>query len=433
MLALTDLRTDPGGFAAAVARPSPAGDRPLEAVRAIVGDVRARGDVALCELTERFDGVALTPGQLRVTADELAGAWEATDPALRLALERAAARVRAYHESPDCPRVFEADGITVNEIDVPVARAGVYVPGGRAAYPSTLLMTAVPAQVAGVAEVVLATPAGPDGSIPQVSAAAAYMLGLTEVYRVGGAQAIAALAYGTATIRPVDVVCGPGNVYVALAKAEVSRDVGVESLAGPSECVVVADAGAPVRPLALDLVAQAEHGPGGFTLLVTWSDDLAAAVQAELELVVAAAPRGGLIAESLRAGGRLVLCEGPEQALEVANAAAAEHLQLMVADPGALLAGVRNAGAVFCGYWTPVTLGDYVAGPSHVLPTGGTARFASALRVADFRKSIHVVTCPGPAALADLGATAAALADAEGLPAHAEAVRARLGDPGGGA
>lgn len=426
LLELFDLRRDPGQIDAAVARPTRSLAEELAAVRAIIADVRERGDAALLDLTARFDGADLaSAGSIAADPGELAAAWKALDPALQEALETAARRVRAYHEVYAEGHRYEDDGIVVSERAIPVARAGVYVPGGRADYPSTVLMTVIPAQTAGVGAIALCVPPRRDGSLPPTVAAAAHLLGVAEVYKVGGAQAIAALAYGTATVPRVDVVVGPGNAYVALAKAEVARDVGVESLAGPSECVVVADAGAPVRAVAADLITQAEHGPGGFTMLVTWSDDLAAAVLHAVGEMVAASPRAHEIRSTLSDGGRLVLCRDSAHAVEVANAAAAEHLQLMVADPAALVPHITDAGAVFCGYDTPVVLGDYVAGPSHVLPTGGTARFASALRPADFVKSVHVVTA-SRLGLERMGPVAATIARAEGLGAHALSVDVRL-------
>ncbi|MFN8105040.1 MAG: histidinol dehydrogenase [Acidimicrobiia bacterium] len=426
LLAVHDLRAEPGLLADAVARPAAGTGTELETVRGIIADVRARGDAALVELTRRFDGADVSaPGALRAHPDELVEAWKGLDPVLCDSLETAVRRVRAYHDTPAAAHRYEDEGIAVSERAVPVERAGIYVPGGRADYPSTVLMTVIPAQAAGVRSIAVCVPPRRDGTLPPTVAAAAHLLGVPEVYKVGGAQAIAALAYGTATIAAVDVVVGPGNAYVALAKSEVARDVGVESLAGPSECVVVADAGAPVAAVAADLMAQAEHGPGGFTMLVTWSDDLAAAVVDALAAMVEASPRAEQILSTFGDGGRLVLCRDAAHAIEVANAAAAEHLQLMVADPSALVPLVRSAGAVFCGYDTPVALGDYLAGPSHVLPTAGTARFASALRPADFVKSVHVVTASHDG-LGRLGPVAATLARAEGLEAHALSIDVRL-------
>jgi histidinol dehydrogenase len=428
-LPVVDLRAEPTLVGEALRRPNAGVPGVSEAVRAIVADVRTRGDAALYELTKRFDGAQLAPPGpgLRAERVELAAAWEGIDVELQAALAEAAGRIRRYHKKVAATDVhtFAEAGVDVIDVDIPVGRAGLYVPGGRAVYPSTVLMTVIPAQAAGVAEIAVCVPPDSDGRLPAATAAAAHHLGVDEVYKVGGAQAIAALAYGTETIRPVDVVAGPGNAYVAAAKAEVARDVKVDSLAGPSECVVVADGTAPPRVVAVDLAAQAEHGPGGFTLLVTWSEELIGVVQNELAAVVAASPRQDDIRSTFADGARILLVAGPAQAAEVVNAAAPEHVQLMVADTETLLPRIRCAGAVFCGYNTPVTLGDYVAGPSHVLPTGGAARFASALRPADFRRSMHIVTASAEG-LAALGPTAVTLADAEGLAAHADAVRIRL-------
>jgi histidinol dehydrogenase len=299
------------------------------------------------------------------------------------------------------------------------------VPGGRARYPSTVLMTVVPARAAGVDEVVLCTPPGPDGQVPAETLAAAAIAGADEVYRIGGAQAIGALAHGTESIRPVDVIVGPGNVYVSQAKRQVTGLVGVPAaFAGPSEVVVVGDDTVPAELCATDIVVQAEHGPGGLAWLITWSDAVADAVEAAIAAIVAGAQRRADIEATLADGGYTVLVDGPEAAMAVANAIAPEHLQLMTADPSALVPLVRNAGAVFCGPWSPAALGDYAAGPSHVLPTFGSARYAGALSVLDFLKQIHVVTAD-EAGLARLGPVVETLAAAEGLPGHAAAIAAR--------
>jgi histidinol dehydrogenase len=287
-------------------------------------------------------------------------------------------------------------------------------------------MTAVPARVAGVPEVVLCVPPRRDGTVPVEVLAAASLAGVDEVYRVGGAQAVAAMAYGTASIRPVDVIVGPGNVYVALAKRAVAGVVGIPSaFAGPSEVVVVADATTPAELAAVDLVVQAEHGPDGLAWLVTWSEEAADAVTAAVEEIVRSSPRRADVAATLAEGGYAALCDGPEQAMAVANLVAPEHLELMNADPAALLPSVRHAGAVFCGPWSPASVGDYLAGPSHVLPTHGSARFAGALRVDDFRKHVHVVTVEREG-LAAVAPYVTALAEAEGLPAHADSIRRRF-------
>jgi len=394
---------------------------PLDAVHEIIAAVRAGGDGAVRELTERFDGARID--DLRVPADEIAAASAHVDPTLRDALVHAAGRIREYHEGQAAvPEAVGIDrqGVSVTERVVPVDRVGLYVPGGRAAYPSTVLMTAIPARVAGVADLALCVPPARDGSVPAVTLAAAGIAGVDEVYRVGGAQAIAALAYGTETIGPVDVVVGPGNVYVSLAKHVLAAAgvVGIESIAGPSELVVVADGTAPPDFVAADLAAQAEHGPGGTAVLVTWDVALADAVDAALVALVDAATRREEIRSTLASGGRTVLVRDADHALGVVNQLAPEHLELVVRDAEALVPAVRNAGAVFVGAWAPTALGDYVAGANHVLPTGRAARFASALRVDDFRKHMHVVRAD-PEGVAVLGEVGAVIARAEGLGMHA--------------
>jgi len=399
-------------------------DGALESVRAILADVRARGDAAVRDLTERFDGCRLD--DLRVPADELQAALDSASPELRAALEVAADRIREYHATQlTAPEpMLERDGVTLRDMTIPVARAGLYVPGGRAAYPSTVLMTAIPAQLAGVAERVLCVPPAADGTVPASTLAAAALAGVTEVYRIGGAQAIAALAYGTETIRPVDVIVGPGNRYVALAKREVAGTVGIDSFAGPSEVVVVADGSVPATFAAADLLAQAEHGPGGSAVLITWDPDVADATEAALDALLADAPRQAEITSTLSTGGRIVLVDDALAALDAVNVIAPEHLELLTADPESLVPLVRNAGAVFLGPWAPAALGDYLAGVNHVLPTARTARFASALRVDTFRKHVHVVDAT-EAGLSALAPHLRALAAAEGLDAHARSVDVR--------
>lgn len=426
MLTRIDLRGFTGDVADRLPRPAAPADGPVDAVREILAEVRERGDVALIEFTRRFDGVQLDG--VRVDPATLAEALERIPADVRAALEAAAASIAAYHEAQmPTDVVFERPGVSISGLHRPVERAGCYVPGGRAVYPSTVLMTAVPARVAGVAEVVLAVPPGPDGRVPDVTLAAAAIAGVDEVIPVGGAQAIGALAYGTESIRPVDVIVGPGNVYVALAKQEVAGVVGVpSSFAGPSEVVVVADGSAPADYAAVDVILQAEHGPDGLAWLVTWDEGVADAVTDAITRLVADAPRKDDISSTLSSSGYAVVCDSAEQALAVSNHIAPEHLELQTADPAGLLPLVRHAGAVFCGPWAPASLGDYVAGPSHVLPTNGTARFASALTVHDFMKDVHVVTVDeqGFASMAD---HVEALAGAEGLDAHAASIRIRRG------
>ena len=425
MLTRLDLRGERGPVASRLPRPEPASAGLRETVRSIVAAVREGGDDALRELTERFDGVR--PDSLTVAAVEIAEAAARTPAEVRDALAAAVDNVAAYHRHQLLDDVLhERDGLAVRERHLPVRRAGCYVPGGRAAYPSTLIMTAVPARVAGVEEIAVCVPPGPDGRVADVTLAAAAAAGVTEVHPVGGAQAVAALAYGTESIPPVDVIAGPGSAYVALAQREVAGVVGVPAaFAGPSEVVVVADATVDATFAAADVILQAEHGPDGLAWLVTWDAAVADAVEAEVGRLAARADRRAEIEATLRHSGYSVLCSGAEQALEVVNEIAPEHLELIVADPEALVPLVRNAGAVFCGPWAPASLGDYAAGPNHVLPTDGTARFAGALGVRDFLKSMHIVSTDR-SGLQRLAPHVIALAEAEGLTAHAESVRLRL-------
>ena len=424
MLQRLDLRGVTGDLRRLLPRPEAAKDPPVAAVQAILADVKDRGDAAVRDLTRKFDGVELD--ELRVAQGELGRALADIPPLLREALEAARDAILAFHrEQLHDEGRHERDGVVVRELRRPVDRAGLYVPGGRARYPSTVLMTAVPARVAGVAELVLCVPPDADGTVADVVLAAAALAGVDEVYRIGGAQAVGAMAYGTDSIRPVDVIVGPGNIYVSLAKREVAGHVGVpSSFAGPSEVVVVADDTTPPDLAAIDLIVQAEHGPDGLAWLVTWSTDAADRIVAEVARLVAASPRREEIEATLSDGGYAVVVDGPAQAMEVANGIAPEHLELMCADPEALVPLVRHAGAVFTGAYAPASVGDYIAGPSHVLPTYGSARFAGALRVDDFLKQVHVVSVD-EAALARLAPHVAALAEAEGLAAHAESVRMR--------
>jgi histidinol dehydrogenase len=423
-----DLRGSAGDVTDGLPRPDPGGEGPVAAVKAIVADVRVRGDAAVREYTERFDGVALA--DLRVDPGEVAAALHAAPAELVAALRAAAADVRAFHESQVPPEhTFRNGGITVEGRTVPVDRAGCYVPGGRGAYPSSVLMTAIPARVAGVPEVVLCVP--PDrttGRVATSTLAAAAVAGVDEVYAIGGAQAIAAMAYGTASLSAVDVIVGPGNAYVALAKREVAGQVGVPmAFAGPSEVVVVADPTAPVDYVAIDLMVQAEHGPDGLAWLVTWEEDVADAVDAALERLVAAAPRRTDIAATFATGGFCALVDGVDDAIAVVDHVAPEHLEVMTEDPASIAERVRHAGAIFCGPLAPASIGDYTAGPSHVLPTFGSARYGSALTVGDFTKQVHVVTVD-PEGFRRAAPVVAAIATAEGLAAHAESVRLRQRD-----
>lgn len=426
MLSRLDLRGADGEWRTQLPRPKIVAEPPVAEVQAIIAGVRAGGDTAVREYTERFDGVAIE--ELRVPPGELDAALATTPPLLREALEAARANVLAYHRAQLHPEVrHERNGIVVRELRRPVDRAGVYVPRAKAPLISTVLMTAIPARVAGVPEVVLCSAPGPDGNVAPGILAAAALAGVDEVYRIGGAHAIAAMAYGTESVRSVDVIVGPGNVYVAQAKREVAASgvVGVpSSFPGPSEVVVVADDTTPTEYAAIDLVVQAEHGPDGLSWLITWSEAVADRVTERVSELTAASPRREEIESTLREGGYAVVVDSPEQAMEVANLIAPEHLQLMTADPEALLPMVRHAGAVFTGVYAPASVGDYLAGPSHVLPTFGSARFSSALTVGDFVKQVHVVSLDGPS-LGRVAPHIAALAEAEGLAAHAESVRVR--------
>ncbi len=426
MLRRIDLRGFTGDLSEALPRPETPTGGPVDVVREILAAVAKRGDAAVREYTSRFDGVELD--SLVVADAELAAAIERIQPDVRDALDLAAERIAAYHQAQMPADVtVEQPGVSIRGMHRAVERAACYVPGGRAVYPSTVLMTAVPARVAGVEQIVVCVPPGPDGKVPDIVLAAAKIAGAHEVVSVGGAQAIGAVAHGTESIRPVDVIVGPGNIYVALAKQEVAGTVGVpSSFAGPSEVVVVADGTDPADFAAVDVILQAEHGPDGLAWFVTWNDAFADQVTASIERLVADAPRRAEIESTLGTSGMVVVTDSPEQAMAVSNFIAPEHLEIQTADNEALVAMVRNAGAVFCGRYAPASLGDYVAGPSHVLPTNGTARFASALTVHDFMKDVHIVFVE-QAGLEAMGDAVEALAGAEGLDAHAASIRLRRG------
>jgi histidinol dehydrogenase len=400
-------------------------------VEEIVATVRDKGDAALLDFTERFDRVSLSARELAVTTGEIEAAESAVGVTTMSALRYAAERIERFHRegAPRSWRMTDALGSRLGQEVRPLARVAVYVPGGRAAYPSTVLMTVIPARVAGVKEIVLVSPPSADKSLNPAVLAAARVAGVTEAYRIGGAQAVAALAYGTETIRRVDKIVGPGNIYVALAKSEVFGDVGIDMIAGPSEVMVVADASADPEWVAADLLAQAEHDPMARAVLLTPSRALVDAVAAATERQLAGLPRREIAGAALRSHGALVLTRSLEEAVEVANLVAPEHLELQVADPDALLAKVRNAGAVFLGRYTPEVVGDYVAGPNHVLPTGGTARFASALGTEDFVKRLSVIQY-APAGLRDAGPHVAELARVEGLDGHGAAAAMRIESEG---
>jgi histidinol dehydrogenase len=364
------------------------------AVDEILAAVRARGDAAVVDYTARFDRFAVaSPAVLAITTDELAAAERAQAPQTRAALAYAAERIERYHAAALSKswRMTDEHGSVLGQEVRPLDRVGIYIPGGRAAYPSTVLMTAIPARVAGVREIVLVTPPGPDGAVDATVLAAARVAGVTEGWRIGGAQAVAALAYGTATIHRVDKIVGPGNIYVALAKQRVFGEVGIDMVAGPSEVVVIADHAANPTWIAADLLAQAEHDPMARAVLITNDDAVAGRVAFALEQQLAALPRREIAAQSLRDNGAVILVKNLDDAVDLANRLAPEHLELLVRVPAALLPRVRHAGAVFMGGHTPEVVGDYVAGPNHVLPTGGTARFSSPLSTEDFVKRSSVI------------------------------------------
>jgi histidinol dehydrogenase len=399
--------------------------REEQTVAGILEQVRSGGDAALLELSERFDGVR--PDPLRIPEERLAEAWERTPAALQEALDLAHQRILTFHRA-QLPADLRLDGPHGEQLGRrwrAVERAGLYVPGGRAAYPSTVLMNAVPASVAGVERLVMVTPPGPDGEPSPIVLAAAHRAGVREVYRVGGAQAIAALAWGTESIPRVDVISGPGNLWVTLAKKAVYGRVGIDSLAGPSEVLVIADHTARPEQVAADLMAQAEHDPLAAAILITTSAQLAAAVPAAIEAQLVDHPRAAITREALNEWGLIVVAADLEQAACLSDTFAPEHLELLVEDPEALAERIRNAGAIFLGPWSPEAVGDYLAGPNHTLPTSGTARFAGALSVETFLRHTSLIRFNREA----LEATAAAvitLAESEGLHSHAESVRRRL-------
>nr|WP_294529320.1 histidinol dehydrogenase [uncultured Rhodopila sp.] len=398
------------------------------AVAAILAAVRARGDAAVIEYTARFDRLTLTPDTLRIGADEIDAAAGSISAELAAALDLAAARIEAFHRAqlPQDLRMTDAAGVTMGMRWGALDAVGLYVPGGKAAYPSSVLMNAIPAVVAGVGRIAMCVPT-PDGVLNPLVLAAARRAGVTEIYRIGGAQAVAALAYGTASIPAVDRIVGPGNAYVAEAKRQVFGRVGIDNIAGPSEVVVLADANNDPRRIAVDLLAQAEHDEAAQSILITdsaaFADAVAAAVLAELPSL----PRSAIAGASWEANGAVIVVDDWAQAVALVDRLAPEHLELMLPDPEALFARVRHAGAVFLGGFCPEAVGDYVAGPNHVLPTGRTARFASGLSVFDFLKRTTFVSAT-PEALAAIGPAGVALAEAEGLQAHARSIALRLGN-----
>ncbi|GAB4122398.1 MAG: histidinol dehydrogenase [Rhodothalassiaceae bacterium] len=427
-----ELRSSDPGFDAAFARlldDRAAGNPSVRAaVEAIIADVMERGDEALIALTERYDRLRLSPGTIRIGADEIASARAACPKDALDALEFAAGRIREYHELQKPRDLDHVDpaGIRLGWRWTAIDAVGLYVPGGLASYPSSVLMNAIPARVAGVERLAMTVPA-PDGAISPLVLAAADIAGIDEIYRIGGAQAIAALALGTGSVRAVDKIVGPGNAFVAEAKRQLFGRVGIDTIAGPSEILVIADAGNDPLHIAADLLSQAEHGTDAQAILITADADFAKDVAAAVDRLLETLPRTAIAAQSWRDFGAIILVRDPEEAAALANRIAPEHLILALAEPELLLPLIRHAGAIFMGRHCPEAVGDYVAGPDHVLPTMRAARFASGLSVLDFMKRSSIMGCDA-AGLARIGPMAVTLAKAEGLDAHALSVSLRLGD-----
>lgn len=398
----------------------------IKIVTSIVEDVRTRGDEALIEYTARFDKVELKPSELRVAEEELRRVAASVDKRVLEALRHAIRNVREFHQRQveESWTIEPAIGIRLGQRITPLERVGLYVPGGTAAYPSSVVMNVVPAQVAGVERIVVATPAQTVGQNPAV-AAALLELGITEVYAVGGAQAIAALAFGTETVPRVDKITGPGNKYVAAAKKLVFGVVGIDSIAGPSEVVIVADERGSADLISADLLAQAEHGEDASSILITTSEALAKNVAEEVERQAESLPRREIVRESLREYGAIVLVETLDEACEIVNELAPEHVEIVTADDERIAAKIHHAGAIFFGAYTPEAVGDYIAGPNHVLPTGRTARFSSALGVYDFVKRTSLLRY-SEAAFSSVAEAVAILAQCEGLDAHARSASIRV-------
>jgi histidinol dehydrogenase len=421
--------TDPGFEAAFTALLHSARDTTAKVdapVAAIIADIRARGDDALVELTNRFDRQSLTAATLRVTQAEIDAAVAEIPAPLADALDLAATRIEAFHRAqlPHDVEVPDPAGLTLGMRWTALDAVGLYVPGGKAAYPSSVLMNALPARAAGVARIAMCVPC-PDGRLNPLVLAAARRAGVSEIYRVGGAQAVAAMAYGTATIAPVDRIVGPGNAYVAEAKRQVFGAVGIDSIAGPSEVVILADATQNPDHVAIDLLAQAEHDESAQSILITTDPAFARSVAAAVAAIIPTLPRHAIAGASWNGHGATIVARDWDEAVALTNRLAPEHLQIMTPDPAATFTQIRHAGAAFLGAWCPEAVGDYVAGPNHVLPTGRTARFASGLSVFDFLKRTTWVAA-NQEALRRVGPAAILLAEAEGLQAHGLSIARRL-------
>lgn len=398
-----------------------------ERVAAILSNVREKKDAALFEYTKQFDGVELTAKTLRVTQEEISEAYEQVEPSLLQVIQRSLVNIRSYHEKQKRFSWFDSteNGTLLGQKLIPLAVAGVYVPGGKAVYPSTVLMNVVPAKVAGVKRIVMTTPPGRDGNVPASTLVAAHEAGVDEIYKVGGAQAIAALAYGTESIPRADKITGPGNIYVALAKKAVCGQVSIDSVAGPSEILVLADETATPRYVAADLLSQAEHDEMASAILVTTSESLARKVEQEIEGFLKTLSRAEIIRKSLDQYGFILLADSLSDAVDAANEIASEHLEILTKNPFDVMTRIRNAGAIFIGEYSSEPLGDYFAGPNHVLPTNGTAKFFSPLSVDDFIKKSSIVYYSREA-LAPIHEDIIAFARAEQLTAHANSIQVRF-------
>ena len=396
-------------------------------VAAIVEDVRARKDAAIFEYTEKFDKAHIDASNIRVTEEEIREAYSLVDPQLVAIIRKALVNIRSYHEKQKRTSWFDSkeDGTLLGQKITPLSRVGVYVPGGKAVYPSSVLMNIVPAKVAGVGRIIMTTPCSPEGKVNPTTLVAANEAGADEIYKTGGAQAIAALAFGTESIQKVDKIVGPGNIYVALAKKAVYGFVNIDSIAGPSEILVLADESANPRFVAADLLSQAEHDEMASAILITTSRELAEKVSEEVDKFTAVLSRKEIIQKSLDSFGYILIAENMEDAIEAANEIASEHLELMTKDPFEVMTKIRNAGAIFIGEYSSEPLGDYFAGPNHVLPTNGTARFFSPLNVDDFVKKSSIVYYSREA-LEAVHEDIEAFAKAEQLTAHANSIHVRF-------
>ena len=428
MLRITDRQTEAQAELKRISDRNNGDDiQPKEAVvQEIVTNIKQNGDRALLEYTEKFDRQVYTANQLKVSGSELDAAYQQISKDLLRAIQVASQKIEAFHRQkiPKSWVQFEDDSVVLGKRYTSVDSAGLYVPGGRASYPSTVLMNAIPAKVAKVPHIVMVTPPGQDGKINPAVLVAAQEAGIEEIYRVGGAQAVAALAYGTETIPKVDMITGPGNIYVTLAKKMVYGTVGIDSLAGPSEVLIIADAQASPVYVAADLLAQAEHDPMAASILLTTDHVLAKEVQVEVSKQLANHPRKTLTEKAIAHYGLIVVVDSLETAAELSNLFAPEHLELEIAEPWDLIEKIRHAGAIFIGSSTPEATGDYLAGPNHTLPTSGAARYASALGVETFMKHSSLIQY-SPKALKKMSSTIQILAQAEGLPSHADSVKFR--------